>query len=154
MVISDGQAWSGEVENALVGANERGMPVFVLGVGTTVGGPIPNPPPRANEPVQAVLYSSLDRPSLRNIAQAGGGTYFDLAGATDREIALRIVTAVGRRASRVSTEETYDDLYWQFLFAAGLVIAFGVLFLQEKLELALQIAGAIAVLLILGNTIL
>ena len=41
LVVSDGQAWSGDVARALQTAKDRKVPVFVVGVGTTVGGMIP-----------------------------------------------------------------------------------------------------------------
>ena len=44
VLVSDGQAWSGEVEASLARARERDIPVFVVGVGTPLGGVIPEPP--------------------------------------------------------------------------------------------------------------
>ena len=41
VLLSDGEAWSGEVEKSLKLANERHTPVFVVGVGTLSGGPMP-----------------------------------------------------------------------------------------------------------------
>ncbi len=43
IVISDGQSWSGKVAGALTAARQRGIPVHVIGIGTTVGGMIPEP---------------------------------------------------------------------------------------------------------------
>ncbi len=53
VVISDGQAWSGQVATALADARRRQVPVYVVGVGTERGAMIPaacgpqsgNPPP-------------------------------------------------------------------------------------------------------------
>ena len=68
MLISDGQAWSGEVARSIAAAQNRGIPIFVVGVGTTAGGIIPDPAP---EPTRTILSSSLDRASLGVIANAG-----------------------------------------------------------------------------------
>src|SRR5882762_2556725 len=43
VVISDGQAWSGKVATALADTRARDIPVYVVGVGTTAGGIIPDP---------------------------------------------------------------------------------------------------------------
>ena len=43
VLISDGQAWSGSVATSMALAQERGIPLFVVGVGTTAGGVIPEP---------------------------------------------------------------------------------------------------------------
>src|SRR6266550_7753013 len=54
VLVSDGQAWSGEVARALNAAKKRDVPVYVVGVGTTVGGLIPEPPPRPTIPGRGV----------------------------------------------------------------------------------------------------
>src|SRR5712671_3061021 len=43
VLITDGQAWSGTVQESLAAAKRRGVPVFVIGVGTERGGIIPDP---------------------------------------------------------------------------------------------------------------
>ena len=35
VLVSDGQAWSGDVKEVLTGARQRGFPMYVVGVGTT-----------------------------------------------------------------------------------------------------------------------
>src|SRR5436309_4574517 len=89
VLVSDGQAWSGEVARALRTARGRDIPVFVVGVGTTSGGRIPEPPPnpRDTAPPQQPIHSALDRASLATIANAGGGEYLELDRDGDREIA-------------------------------------------------------------------
>ena len=61
VVVSDGQAWSGEVGKAIELARSRGIRVYVVGVGTSAGGVIPDVPPRRYEPatpVEAVTTNS------------------------------------------------------------------------------------------------
>ncbi len=38
LVVSDGQSWTGDVARALQTAKDRKVPVFVVGIGTAVGG--------------------------------------------------------------------------------------------------------------------
>src|SRR5213593_1054637 len=76
VLVSDGQAWSGEVARSLRLARERQVPVYVVGVGTTIGGIIPEPPKKpgpGSPPPEPPIRSSLDRGSLTMIANAGGG---------------------------------------------------------------------------------
>lgn len=121
VLISDGQAWSGEVETSLSVARARGIPVHVIGVGTTAGGVIPEPQrASADRPV----VSRLDRESLATIATAGGGRYFELDRERDADIANAIVAATRRRAPRVSSRESLDDLYPQCLAAAAVLLVF------------------------------
>jgi Ca-activated chloride channel homolog len=150
VLISDGQAWSGEVARAMKLARDRSIPIFVVGVGTTGGGLIPEPKRVANPQSPAgqppPVYSSLDRDSLDAIAMAGGGQYFELGRDGDREIANRVIDAARRRAGTLGLEAGARDVYWQFLFAAAWLLAIGVIFMQERVELWLWAAGAGAAL--------
>jgi Ca-activated chloride channel homolog len=144
VLITDGQAWSGEVARALKTARTNDVPVFVVGVGTTVGGFIPEPPRKAgdNSPVEPPIRASLDRSSLALIANAGGGEYFELNREGDREIANQIIDATRKRAGSRGLEVANEELYWRFLLLAAALMTVGLLFLQERVELWLQAAGA------------
>jgi len=151
VLVSDGQAWTGEVARALQLARGKDIPVFVVGVGTTSGGRIPEPPPnpRDQTPPQPPIHSSLDRASLAQIAQTGGGDYLELDREGDREIANHIIDAARRRAGSRGVQVENEELYWRCLLAAAVLMGIGLLFLQERIELWLQAAGAGAALAIL-----
>jgi len=142
VLISDGQAWSGQVENALRLARARSIPVFVVGVGTTAGGLIPEPPPPfdSSTPIHAVL----DRQSLLAIAAAGAGEYFELDREEDRSIAQQIIAIGRRRAGARAVEYGTQDLYWPSLFGAAVLAGLAVMFLRERVELALAAIAALA----------
>ena len=150
VLVTDGQAWTGEVANALRASRGKDIPVFVVGVGTTVGGIIPEPPKKAaaigSPPPEPSIRSSLDRGSLGTIANAGGGRYLELDREGDREIANRIIDDARRRAGSRGLQEEHEDLYWRCLAAAAVLLGAGVMFLQERVELLLQTAGAAAAL--------
>jgi Ca-activated chloride channel homolog len=148
VLISDGQAWSGEVAKSMALAQERGVPLYVVGVGTTVGGVIPEP---NRDPSRAAVSSTLDRASLAQIATAGGGRYFELERDSDREIANTIIDATRRRAQRGEIEESTRDLYWSALLLAAGFVGLGVLFLRDRASLGLQIAAALVVLVVLSR---
>jgi Ca-activated chloride channel family protein len=149
VLVSDGQAWSGEIERALRLARERGIPVFVVGVGTAAGGYIPEAlevtPGRSAPPstvtAMSTLHSSLDRGSLLAIATAGGGRYFDMDRQSDRQIASTIIDAARRRAGVRGIERTAEDLYWLCLVAAACLISAGSLFLHERGALLVHALG-------------
>ena len=143
VLISDGQAWSGQVARSLQLSKQRGLPVYVVGVGTSAGGLIPAPAPKTpNTPPEPPIRSSLDRTSLAQIANVGGGEYLELDREGDREIANRIIDAARRRAGSRGLQVGTEELYWRFLIAAAAFLAVGVLFMQERVELVLQAAGA------------
>ena len=143
VLISDGQAWTGEVGHALELAIARHIPVFVIGVGTAGGGLIPSAGPDAPD---VPIRSSLDRASLARIAIAGGGRYFQLDRDTDVAIANSIIDAGRRRAGSRGLETTAEELYWPFLLAAACLIGLGPVFITDRTDVWLQVAGAGAAL--------
>jgi Ca-activated chloride channel family protein len=153
VLVSDGQAWSGEVDRALRLARARRIPVFVVGVGTERGGLIPEPPDEAGvasptpRAASAPVHSSLDRPSLFAIAAAGGGQYFDLGRQADRQVASTIIDAVRRRAGARGLESIAEELYWPSLMAAACLVCLGVLFVRDRTESWLLVVGSSASLL-------
>jgi Ca-activated chloride channel family protein len=156
VVITDGQAWSGDVAISLQEARQKHIPVNVVGVGTIGGGMIPEAPRADGTTPPPTIHAILDRESLRQIASAGGGEYFELGHEPDRDVAFKIIESVKRRAVasiEAQAEESREELYWQFLFAAGLVLCLGTFVLKERAELWWQAAGAVAAVLILSNAL-
>ena len=123
VVISDGQVWSGDV--------------------------IPEPAPRDGSEPRPPLHASLDRASLRQIARAGGGEYFEIGQASDRELALELVSRVRSEAAGTHVDRRVEDVYWQFLLAAAVPLTLGVLLLKRKTELVWQGACVAAAMLAL-----
>jgi Ca-activated chloride channel family protein len=143
ILISDGQSWSGEVAKSLATAQERGLPLNVVGVGTTAGGIIPDP---KRDVTQVAIRSSLNRAELTTIATAGGGHYYELDRETDRQIASTIIEQTRRRAGTRGLQEATQELYWNLLALAAIFVGLGVLFLRDRVALALQLGAAAAVL--------
>ena len=152
VVVSDGQAWSGEVEDALQLARDRGIRVYAVGVGTTAGGLIPQLPAGPYDPAEAPIHSALDRDSLRAIAGAGDGAYYELGVDTAQDIALQILTDVERRAQSTHREEQFTELYWYLLAAAAGLVGLGTLLLREQTQLWWQLATAAALAVLLLRT--
>jgi len=150
IVLSDGQSWSGEVERALALAQSRNIRVYVVGVGTTSGGFIPQLPARRYQEPEPPIHSVLDRQSLRAIAQAGGGAYYELGAESDQVVALKILADI-QRASRgiLQRQEDFAELYWYFLLAAAVLVGWGTLLLKEQTQLWWQLAAAVVVVVAL-----
>ena len=147
ILISDGQSWSGEVAKSLALAQEKGVPLNVIGVGTTVGGIIPDPLRGQGQPA---IRSFLNRAELSRLATAGGGRYFELDRESDRDIANTIIEQTRRQAGTRGLQEGTRDLYWNFLYAAAAFLALGVLFLRDRVALALQLSAATAVFIFIA----
>lgn len=141
ILISDGQAWSGTMEE-IFKIVKNVAPVYVVGAGTTVGGIIPEPSdkPRYYQDVDEngdpvfiqftpekfpPVHASIDRFSLRKIASTTGGEYFELGTATDGQIASRIISLVQRRRISLNKTSQFEELYWYFILGAGVFVALG-----------------------------
>jgi hypothetical protein len=121
-------------------------------VGTTAGGLIPEPLDQGGEP-HPPIRAVLDRDSLRAIALAGGGEYFEIGQDPDRDVAFKIILDV-RRRTKVSQEvDRYEDFYWRFLFAAGIFLCLGTFLLKRSTELWLQAAAALVAVALLADAI-
>jgi Ca-activated chloride channel family protein len=150
VVITDGQAWSGSVANSLQDARSRRIPVYVVGVGTTTGGIIPKPTGPAAAEV-GEIRSVLDRASLIQLAQTGGGEYFEIGRGSDRDVAFAIIDRLKRQDRDAHVVETFEELYWSCLMAAAVALGIGTLLLQKRAELAWQAAAAAVAALILAS---
>ena len=149
LVISDGQAWSGKVADALAAARarRRGGLRRRRG-GTTAGGYIPSS--RFNRRLSRI-HAVLDRDSLRDDRPRGRrGVLRARAASSDRDVASRIISSARRRAPAAPREERQEELYWRFLLAAALVLCPGASVLQatDRVVLA-RPEGALAAILIL-----
>ena len=141
VLISDGQAWSGTVEESITAARKRGVPVFVIGVGSDVGGIIPDPKRTELDPEPPIL-SKIDRASLRAIAAAGGGEYFEMDRGSDLDLANRLIDAARRRSTASQSEPVLQDVYWQFLLAAAICAIAAAFFLRDRTALWIEAAAA------------
>jgi Ca-activated chloride channel homolog len=149
VVVSDGQAWTGDVRRVLETTRTREIPVHVVGVGTTRGGWIPEPAGEDGELRPSNVRSFLDRDSLRAIARAGRGDYFEIDQSSDRDVAFGLLSAVRRRAPVAGVEESHRDIYWGFLFSAGIVLCLATIFIRQRAELWWQAAAVTAAVLLL-----
>jgi len=153
VVISDGQVWSGNVLRSITEAGKRGIAVDVVGVGTTNGGIIPLPRDEKGVVLAGfdAIRSTIDRDSLREIARAGGGEYFELGASADDQIAARVIQNASRRSGNEQMDESLDELYWYLLAAAAACLGMGTLFVKQRVQLGLGFAAALALLALISG---
>ena len=156
IMLSDGESWSGEVARSIERAGREHVPLYVIGVGTLGGGPLPDSPNADGTIEPSPGRSRLDRASLQRIAAAGGGQYFELDRDADRDIANAIIDA-GRRqgvaaartlrggveAPTTVEDGSVEELYWRFLVSAIGLAALAALFFRERAELWIQLAASL-----------
>ena len=157
VLVTDGQAWSGEVEKSLKRAQDAGIPLFVVGVGTLGGGRLPEFKDKEGNVVhdpEVPTVARLDRAGLQKLATAGGGQYFELDRDGDRHIATTIIDTAKRMAPSLGAQEQAEELYWRFLVVAAIFPFIGMVFLRDRAELWIQAIGvtgaAVLVTVLLG----
>jgi Ca-activated chloride channel family protein len=153
VLLSDGEAWSGEVAKAVARLSGRGIPIYVIGVGSLGGAPMPTVRTAAGELRESPGASRLDRASLQRIAIAGQGDYFELDRDDDRTIANGIIAAGRRLAPAVGMQDVSQELYWWFLLAAAIVAAAGLPFIRHTAELGILLAGGTIAAIILAPSL-
>lgn len=153
VVISDGQVWSGDVQRSIAEAVKRGISVDVIGVGTSNGGIIPLPRDEKGVVLAGFdpIRSTIDRTSLREIAAAGGGEYFELDASADEQIAARVIQNASRRSGNEQVDESLDELYWYLLAAAAACLGLGALFVKQRVQLGLGFVAALALLALISS---
>jgi Ca-activated chloride channel homolog len=154
VVLTDGQAWSGNVSRSLDAAISRGIAIYVVGIGTLGGGMIPEPEwAYGIVPAWAEggpVRSALDRTALQEIAMAGRGRYFEIDREGDRAIAVRIIQEVRSRSAR-GVQEQAVDVYWYFLLGAAAMLGLALAFTRDRAALWWQAAGVTAALVLLAT---
>ena len=126
----------------------------VPGVGTLAGGLLPDVKGEDGAPMLdegESRLSRLDRESLRQVAVAGGGEYFELDRDGDRRIANAIIDAGKRLAPVVGASETAEEWYWRFMVVAAGFLGAGLVFLRDKVELGVQLVAGAATLVWLSS---
>jgi hypothetical protein len=70
---------------------------------------------------------------------------------SDAQIAARIIHNAARRSGNDQTDESFDELYWYVLAAAAVCLGIGLLFVKQRVELGLGLAGALALLALVAS---
>jgi hypothetical protein len=153
LMLSDGEAWSGQVAKSIDRARDARVPIFVVGVGTLAGDWLPEIPQPPGEPPVPQAISRLNRASLMRIADSAGGQYFELDRDADQDIANAIVDAGRRLAPPKPAEPTVIEYYPRLLLAAVVLAGVSLLFARGRTEGWLQFALAVVALAIVTRVL-
>lgn len=128
VVITDGENHEGGAEEAAQLAHEKGMNVYILGVGSIEGAPIPieggNDYRRDKE--NNVVVTKLNEQMAQAIAQAGGGAYIRVDNTNNAQKLLE--SEVDKLAKADVETEVYTEYNEQFEFVVW--IAFVLLVIE------------------------
>ena len=137
IIITDGENHEGGAEEAARAAAEKGMQVFVLGVGSPEGAPIPAATGRSNDfrkdKEGNVIVTRLNERMCRQIAQAGKGMYIRVDNSNS---AQRILQAEIDKLAKADVETTvfteFDEQFVVVAWIALIVLVLEVVVLERK----------------------
>lgn len=137
IIITDGENHEGGAEEAARTAAEMGMQVFVLGVGTPEGAPIPASLGRSNDFRKDregnVVVTRLNEQMCRQIAQAGKGMYIRVDNSNS---AQRILQAEIDKLAKADVETTifteFDEQFVIVAWIALIVLVLEIFILERK----------------------
>lgn len=121
IVITDGENHEGGAEEAAKAAAEKGMSVYMLGVGTADGAPIPTGKPNEFRKDKGgnVVMTKLNEQMGQQIAKAGGGAYIRVDNTNNAQKLL--LKELDKLSKADVTTEIYSDYNDQFEFIAWIV---------------------------------
>lgn len=137
IIITDGENHEGGAEEVARTAAEKGMQVFVLGVGTPEGAPIPASLGRSNDFRKDregnVVVTRLNEQMCRQIAQAGKGMYIRVDNSNS---AQRILQAEIDKLAKADVETTifteFDEQFVIVAWIALIVLVLEIFILERK----------------------
>ena len=114
IVITDGEDHEGGALQAAEAAQKKGMRVFVLGVGSTQGAPIPIPGTGdyMKDNTGNTVMSALNEDMCRQVAQAGGGAYIHVENNSAAQ--QRLDNELDKLAKKETSTTVYSDYNEQF----------------------------------------
>ena len=137
IVITDGEDHEGGAAEAAAEARKRGINVFILGVGSVKGAPIPtgNGGYMTDATGQTVM-SALNEPMCQDIAKAGSGTYIHVDNTSDAQEQLNDeLTKLQKGETNSVIYSEYDEQFQAFGILAVLLLIAEICVMEAKTPL-------------------
>jgi len=129
LLISDGEIHDPEALHAASDLSKAGHKLISLGVGTAEGGPVPLAGGRLVRQQGKIFTSQLQRATLKQLAQTGGGYYFDLSPALWPQVKDKLSTEISQLQQSRYLSEIKTQM-GQPLFPLLILLALIILFWQ------------------------
>ena len=116
IVVTDGEDHEGGAEEAAKAARKKGMRVYVLGVGSPDGSPIPlGNGEYMKDKTGNTVMTKLNEDMCRTIAQAGGGAYIHVNNNSNAQQQLdNELAKLSKKEMQSTVYSDYDEQYQAF----------------------------------------
>ena len=125
IVITDGEDHEGGALEAAEEAKKKGMSVYVLGVGSTQGAPIPIPGTGdyMKDNTGNTVMSALNEEMCRQVAQAGGGVYIHVENNSAAQQQLdNELDKLSKKETSTTVYSDFDEQFQAFAILALLLL--------------------------------
>ena len=143
IVITDGEDHEGGALQAAEAARKKGMCVFVLGVGSAQGAPIPIPGTGdyMKDNTGNTVMSALNEDMCRQVAQAGGGAYIHVENNSAAQQRLdNELDKLAKKETSTTVYSDYDEQFQAFGILALLLLILEICILDRRNPLLKRIS--------------
>ena len=135
ILITDGEDHEGGALEAATNAKEKGMRVYVLGVGSPKGAPIPIPGTNdfMTDNSGKTVMSALNEEMCKQIASAGGGVYIHVDNNSNAQLQLNNeLDKLAKKEMETTIYSEYDDQFQAVCIIVLLLLIIEVCILERK----------------------
>ena len=135
IVITDGEDHEGGAVEAAEAAKKAGMRVYMLGIGSTRGAPIPipNTGDYMTDNTGQTVMSALNEDMCKQIASAGGGAYIHVENNSNAQGLLdQELEKLAKKETKATVYSDYDEQFQAFGILALLLLIIEVCLLESK----------------------
>jgi Ca-activated chloride channel family protein len=135
VIITDGEDHEGGALEAARAARDAGMRVYILGVGSTKGAPIPDPQTGdyMTDNTGNTVMSALNEQMCREIAQAGGGAFIHVENNSRAQDQLDAeLDKLSKKEIDSTVYSDFDEQFMAFAILALLLLIAEVCILESK----------------------
>ena len=164
IVITDGEDHEGGAVEAAEAAKKAGMRVYMLGIGSTKGAPIPIPGTGdyMTDHTGQTVMSALNETMCKEIAAAGGGAYIHVENNSNAQDLLdQELDKLSKKETQTTIYSDYDEQFQAFGILALLLLIIEICLLESKNPLMKRVSlfgakkktAATALLLLVAMTL-
>ena len=135
IVITDGEDHEGGAVEAAEAAKKAGMRVYMLGIGSAKGAPIPIPGTSdyMTDNTGQTVMSALNEDMCKQIAAAGGGAYIHVENNSRAQDLLdEELDKLSKKETQTTIYSDYDEQFQAFAILALLLLIIEVCLLESK----------------------
>ncbi len=135
IIITDGENHEGGAVEAAEAARKAGFRIYVLGVGSTKGSPIPVPGTSdyMTDNTGNTVMSALNEEMCREVAQAGGGAFIHVENNSAAQDQLDSeLDKLAKKETETTIYSDYDEQFMAFAILAILLLVIEVCILDIK----------------------